>query len=391
MNVLSIGAGVGQEDFISKARSKGLYIVGIDGDKEATGKNIADEFYNIDIKEKSSVEELIYIKNIEGILPIPIGRYLTTTGYCNSKCGFKGISYKASKNCTDKLEANAIMKKNNINCANQLLCKNEKEVIDFINKFQLPVIVKPRYGSGSKRVEVVKNKKQLKKYFKQNDILIEDILMEEYLKGEEYGVDLIYTNLECRVLSFRRKVMTAGVHRQEIGYYINCNRSNEYLSRFNNEIIRIAKIFQLSDCFIHMDVMIKNDEIYLIEVSGRPAGLDITSQLLPLAYNRDIYGDYLDYIFNGKPMNFDSYKMEGVYYLRYIDLENGILKEAPSSAFLSEVGVVKENLLCKVGQCFGKIKDGRELYTRGYVIIKGKDEAEVDESWRKIKNKFKVI
>lgn len=69
---------------IKKAQSKGITVLAFDGDEHAAGLQYADEAFVVDIRDVNNIIKVIDEKGIQPkdmfVLPVPIGRYLISTG-----------------------------------------------------------------------------------------------------------------------------------------------------------------------------------------------------------------------------------------------------------------------------------------------------------------------
>ena len=104
--------------------------------------------------------------------------------------------------CNDKYRFYQFLTKNDI-CAPKTFLPN-KVTYSSIN---YPLIVKPRYGSGSKNTFRVENEKELKFFMK----YVSEPVIQEFVSGKEYTVDLL-SNFEGNVLTVvpRERIETFG-------------------------------------------------------------------------------------------------------------------------------------------------------------------------------------
>lgn len=91
----------------------------------------------------------------------------------------------------DKCITSSFFKDNNI-CTPQLLENNDCHYLDLV----FPLVIKPRSGNSSKNVFVANNIKELD-FFK---YYIEDYIVQQYIAGQEYSID-IFTDFESNVIS----------------------------------------------------------------------------------------------------------------------------------------------------------------------------------------------
>ena len=117
-----------------------------------------------------------------------------------------------------------------------------------------------------------------------NSLIQDEIsLISEFVNGKEYGVDIFISD-EIYILSIREKIMTKLPYRQEVGFIINNN--SKIKSLIKNQFLKLANILNLNNTFFNADVIINKSNVFIIEASPRPAGLDIYKNLLGKYYKK---------------------------------------------------------------------------------------------------------
>jgi len=103
--------GASQESIfaIEEARKRGIKVIAIDGDKTAPGLICADEGHVIDIRDIDAVFDFFESNPVDFLLPVPVGRILTTTGFVNEHFGLPGVGAKAANLATDKWEFHKVL------------------------------------------------------------------------------------------------------------------------------------------------------------------------------------------------------------------------------------------------------------------------------------------
>ncbi len=135
----------------------------------------------------------------------------------------------------------------------------EKAITDEIITF--PVITKPRKGSGSAGIEIVNDIDRLKQRFNEHD----ELLAQEYIKGQEIGVDVYVDLISNEVVSIfakKKLKMRAGETDKSVSF------KDEKLFRL---ILAFAKEFGLKGVN-DIDVFEKDGDYYISEVNPRFGG-----------------------------------------------------------------------------------------------------------------------
>lgn len=101
-----IGASFESIFAIKIAQNRGLKVVAFDGDSKAAGLKIADFSFVCDIKDPQNIIEILNQNRLKPlfVLPVPIGRFLITTGTINEHFKIKNTDdFNTLNLCTDKL------------------------------------------------------------------------------------------------------------------------------------------------------------------------------------------------------------------------------------------------------------------------------------------------
>lgn len=281
--VLSVGAGKEQIPSILKAKEVGLKVVAIDQDIDAQGMNFADLQLHVDIKDESEVLKAIVDNNISivGIIPSPIGRYLTTVGFINDKLNLNGISRNAALKCVDKFLFNQTLKTVFPERIFFDLIQDRKQYNKFIQNADYPVIFKPRYGSGSRGLFIFCNVEEAV-YAEEEIKFEEDYIVEKFVAGKEYGVDAVINKGKFSIVFIREKHITELPFRQAIALNGPAYFEKNIEEKIKQKIEQAVKVLGLDNCLINLDMILTpENEVHIIELSGRPGGLNISSKIIP--------------------------------------------------------------------------------------------------------------
>ncbi len=188
-----------------------------------------------------------------------------------------------------KLESSkAFMKKlckaNNIPTANFQICKNEIQVLRFLEKSKLPIVIKADGLAAGKGVTICKNKKQVlkisKEIFKGKFKSSKKLVIEEFLSGEEASYFLIVDKNSYKFFGTaqdHKKVgekdmgpNTGGMGAYSPAPIINKNLEKKIIDKIVSPTLKALKnINKPYTGFLYVGLMIKNNEPHLIEYNVR--------------------------------------------------------------------------------------------------------------------------
>ncbi|ACB86083.1 ATP-grasp domain-containing protein [Natranaerobius thermophilus] len=169
--------------------------------------------------------------------------------------------YHVTEICFDKLEMYNFLKENSYYCANTYSNLEDFKQDYQEGKVSLPVFIKPQKGSASIGINQVNNFEDLQVLMNKR----EDLIIQEYLNGEEYGIDVYVDLISKGIVSIfaKKKVkMRAGETDKAVS-------------------IKDDKLFELVEDFIYklgvigpidIDIFKIDGEYYISEVNPRFSG-----------------------------------------------------------------------------------------------------------------------
>lgn len=376
--LLVIGAGTESLHAIETAKERGYKVIAFDGDSKASGLKRADISYVTDIRNPQNIVNQLKSKP-DFILPVPIGRYLTSTGAINDILKLKGISELATKNCTDKFLFHQTLSNEQLR-SNKciLITKGSLPNENLIPKGFFPFILKPRFGSGSKGVYRIDNQAYFNKLINSIFPSNEDYIAETLFNGTEYGADGFIFNGELYLLLIREKLLTPPPYCQCIGY-LSLNRTDNinFYQTTTANLKKIAKTLSMDNCIFHCDFMGDDMHTDVIEISARPSGHNLHNIFTPLVTGVSMIDTYINFMEN-KPINIDSNRIKTML-IGYFDFDDCTISKAPSIEEIKDL--LKENLIsyeCNLKEGYAeKITNGHSLMGRGFYILEGKNKNEL--------------
>ena len=178
----------------------------------------------------------------------------------------------------------SICKKNKIPTAAFKICKNKKDVNNFIKNSNFPLVVKADGLAAGKGVTICKNKKQIlsvsNEIFKGKFKSSKKLVLEEFLEGEEASYFLIVDKKSFKFFGSaqdhkRVGEKDIGPNTGGMGAYspapiINKNLQKKIINKIvNPTLLALKKKKKPYTGFLYVGLMIKNNEPYLIEYNVR--------------------------------------------------------------------------------------------------------------------------
>jgi carbamoyl-phosphate synthase large subunit len=235
-----------------------------------TSKNYMKWLLNICISKK--VKFLLSL-NVDELLILEQNRDL----FDKNNIFLLGGDYDKIYDTYDKYRLYEMLKENGINVPITYLPKN----ID-IEKLNYPLIAKPRFGKGSRGIELLNNPEDLKNLLNKinDDVILNQFIIQEFVVGDEFGIDVIN--------DFKRQYIGVLVRKK---IEMKNGETFQAITITSKEWTELAKI--ISKMLKHygnvdIDIISSNGKKYLLDINFRFGGGYIFNHFcganLPKAY-----------------------------------------------------------------------------------------------------------
>ena len=218
MKIAIIGANEFQNKLIIKAKEMGIETHVFAWEEGAVGKENSDFFYPISIIEKEKILEICKKIKIDGICSIASDLAMHTVNFVANELNLKGNSLECTELTTNKYKMRERLSKSNLPCPKYILI-NDIEKVN-LDDLSFPLIVKPTDRSGSRGIYKVNNKSELEPAIKSalEESFSKEILIEEYILGDEYSIESISEKGIHKVLQITKKYTTGAPNFIERGH-----------------------------------------------------------------------------------------------------------------------------------------------------------------------------
>ncbi|MDR2974301.1 MAG: ATP-grasp domain-containing protein [Propionibacteriaceae bacterium] len=256
-----------------------------------------------------------------------------------------------------------------------------------------PVVVKPRFGSGSRAVVICETWSALQRHLGQALPADEDMLVEEFAAGVEYGMDAAVVGGRLEVILLREKIITPLPYRQAVGYYSVADSDRDALvkERANTMMQAVVEVLGFESCLLHADLLWDGASMFVVEVSARPSGHHLHDLFTPLATGVDPVREFTKFAVPSLGLGYSFQPMATRSLLiRYFDFRDGTVVSVPRLERVREdFPLVKYEEHC-LGKHMDRVTDGPTLMQRGYFILEGESRAQLESDSARLLKQFVV-
>ncbi|MEH7072737.1 ATP-grasp domain-containing protein [Neobacillus drentensis] len=212
----------------------------------------------------------------------------------------------------------------------------------FINqaKDYLPLILKSPASAGSKDVLLANNESQLRVAIQELRKKNEQILLEEYLNGPQFLVEVlvhkgkvhIIAIVEQQITFFRRFIVT--------GYCLLPNLNQRFYDSIYETVSSILKAFQMKNGACHLEMRLVNGVWKLIEINPRISG-GAMNRIIEIGYGINLVEETIQLMLGNEPRL--TKKLRKYVYAHYLTVETrGKLIKVTGKELVSELPGVEE-------------------------------------------------
>ena len=153
--IMLLGGSAQQVIAIETAKKLGYYTVLCDFLEDNPGQYVADKFYLESTTDKDTILCIAKKENIDGILAYASDPAAPTAAYVAEKMGLPTNTFESVDTLCNKDKFRIFLKKNGFNTPVACGYTDKETALNDIEKFDLPVIIKPVDSSGSKGATVI--------------------------------------------------------------------------------------------------------------------------------------------------------------------------------------------------------------------------------------------
>ncbi len=385
--LLIIGASVLQLPAIKKAKEMGLEVAVADYNPEAVGIKFADHYFNASTIDIDAIVEVAKEYKPDGIMTLATDMPMRSIAAATQELGLPGISLDTAIKATDKIEMIKAFKAHDVATPWYFEIKSEVQLESLRYQLSFPCIMKPADNSGSRGVIIINNSEELLKAYNYSKEQSRngEVIIEEYLQGDEVSVEVITYKGEPHILQITDKLTTGAPYFVEMGH----SQPSKFVGNQKKDITELAKAavkaVGIQDSPAHVEMMVTKDGPKMIELGARMGGDCITTHLVPLSTGIDMIKAAID-ISLGKAPDLEK-KYDKGSAIRYFDVEPGIVKNITGVEEANKIDDVREIIFTKnIGDNVTPIHSS--LDRAGMVICQSEDRLEAIRQCENALNKI---
>lgn len=209
-----------------------------------------------------------FISQLGGQTPINITSKLIKNGF-----NLLGSTLQTIDLAEDRGQFSEICKKVGLRIPKSAMVGNYSKAVEIQNQVGFPMICRPSFVIGGRRMEVLENPDELKSYFERHhDFISEDkpCMMDQFLEGAlEVDVDVVRGKDWTLIGGIIEHIEAAGVHSGDSMGVIPPQRLKDSTCEKIEELSRILADELKIIGFMNLQMAIKDDVIYVLEANPR--------------------------------------------------------------------------------------------------------------------------
>lgn len=293
--LMILGAGRGQVDLIKSAKKYGYETVVTSIEGNYPGFEYADIKCYADISKPEEILEVAKEYKIDGIATACLDTGISALGYVCDKLNLPGLSYKSSQMCGDKLLMKEAFMKHGVNTAKYKKITSKEQLDNITDELNLPLIVKAVDLQGSRGINIVNTKEELVDCYE--DTMAESnkdfCIIEEFIDGYEFGAQAFVVDNKVLFVLPCGDITYLGKTKVPVGHYSPLILDDDKMNQIYSGVTDAISAIGLNNCAVNIDMILKDDKVYFIELTGR-VGANCLPELLSIYYGLDIYKLIID-------------------------------------------------------------------------------------------------
>ncbi len=343
MKALVLCGGMPQIELINNLKSRGIVTILADMNENVIGRGYADKFYPVSVLDVEAVKDLAVKEKVDFIITVCADQVLQVQAQVSEELGLPCyIDYKTAQAVSKKNHMKRIFKASGIPTSKYLVMDEIDH--DELQKLKFPLIVKPIDSYSSRGVKRVQNAEELYSAFQnaKNISRTNKAIVEEFIEGDELTVDVYVSQGKAHVLCISALDKVPDTD----GFVICRTRCPANMSKEIGELVskiaqNIADAFSLKDSPMLIQMITKNNEIWVVEFCARTGGGD-KFRLIKKVSGFDVIDAVVELTLGNKPEVFGKATYNTKIVNEFLYCNEGEFQKLSGFQDLLESGVITE-------------------------------------------------
>ena len=370
--LLVLAAGILQITVIKKAKAMGYYVIAADGDPNARGFQYADKAICANITDEEVMLKIAREEGVDGVIHPCSEVSMNVMGRINEELGLAGITKEQAIRATNKHLMREAFEKGNAPSPKSILTESAEDAWNHLqNDFTTDGILKPSRNSGSRGIAKVTRDMSKEDFEKAYYIALEEsrdksVLIEQFIEGPEFSIEIIVWNGEVNVLTVTDKKTTEAPHFVELGHNQPSCRTAEEVETLKAAAVAGVEALGVNNCACHAEAKLMDGRAYLMEIGARLGGDFISTELTHLSTGIDMVCAAIDVALGLEPDLSVKEEPKGAC-IRYFCPKPGKLVSISNLEALDDPRVYKKKIYVQVGDMIPEVTSS--LCRSGHVIV----------------------
>lgn len=285
--ILVVGGGAYQVPLIKRINELGYISLCVDKNPSALGFEYATEYKNIDVMDKAACLEYAKENKIDAVMTYGATLTLPTVSYIGRNLGLPSLPEETAELSKSKYKIKKRLAEKGCNVKGSFFEMTSLEQAKKMT-FELPCVIKPCDGSGSKGVSLVYKEDEIDGALKYafDGARYGEIYAEGLVVGEEYSVEAFVANGEIYVYAIVKTTFKREEDgRISYGHRTPSGLAAEMETAISNEVKKAIKALGITMASVNFDIILSKDDgkPYIIDCGIRIGQNLIASHIVPLS------------------------------------------------------------------------------------------------------------
>ena len=387
--LLILGASILQLPAILKAKELGYRVAVADYNPKAVGIEYADDYYDVSTIDEAGVASLAKQIGAAGVMTLATDMPMRSIAAACEACALPGISHDTAIMATDKGEMIKAFERCGVAHPWYHVVGNRNELRAIAPMLTFPCIMKPTDNAGSRGVVLIHTPEELKSAYRyaRGSSRRGAVIIEEYLTGPEFSVEVVVTHGKPHVLQITDKLTTGAPHFVETGHTQPTAQPADVADRIRDLASRAVKAVGILDGPAHVEMILTPKGPKMVELGARMGGDCITTHLVPLSTGIDMIKATIDIACGIEPDIEPKFSRAAA--IRYFMTDKGTIRSIEGVEEAKAIPGVREIAFAHgVGETVGEIESSVDRV--GFVIADGETTADAIAACEKAIDTVKI-